>query len=285
MSSRAGSGDHWSGRIARARQLAAENASAAPLLLFYAATAEFQQRIAEWWRSTHPPAALPLQDAPHPGAATAHIRNAIDNDWVLGVLPDFLASLKPLAPPRLAADGVDAAAAEDWRARLESYWSSPADAAERLDGATIFVLEAILQPLAESIATARPAAAAFDSGSGGARCPCCGGMPVAGVLHEEGHGARRALVCGLCLTEWNFLRVVCVRCGERRFDALPIFTAEQFPHVRIEACDTCRGYLKTIDLTKDGYAVPIVDDLASVALDLWARDRGYSRIRANLLQV
>ena len=121
-------------------------------------------------------------------------------------------------------------------------------------------------------------------GWGGPRCPVCGRSPVVGVLREEGHGARRALVCGLCLTEWDYLRLVCAGCGEQRFESLPVFTAEQFPHVRIEACDTCRTYLKTIDLTKDGRAVPIVDDIASVSLDLWARDRGYTRLRASLVR-
>jgi FdhE protein len=55
--------------------------------------------------------------------------------------------------------------------------------------------------------------------------------------------------------------------------------------VRIEACDTCRTYLKTVDLSKDGLAVPLVDDLASLPLDLWARAEGYARLKANLLRL
>jgi FdhE protein len=77
---------------------------------------------------------------------------------------------------------------------------------------------------------------------------------------------------------------VCAGCGEQRFESLPVFTAEQFPHVRIEACDTCRTYLKTIDLTKDGRAIPVVDDIASLSLDLWAQDRGYTRLRPSLVR-
>jgi FdhE protein len=38
-------------------------------------------------------------------------------------------------------------------------------------------------------------------------------------------------------------------------------------------------------LTKDGLAVPCVDDIASVSLDLWARGQGYSRVKRNLLQL
>ena len=78
---------------------------------------------------------------------------------------------------------------------------------------------------------------------------------------------------------------MCPACGEQQFDALPVYTAEQFAHVRIDACESCRRYLKTIDMTKNGLAVPIVDDLASVSLDLWARERGYTRLRPNLLRM
>jgi FdhE protein len=117
------------------------------------------------------------------------------------------------------------------------------------------------------------------------RCPVCGDRPVLGVLREEGQGARRSLVCALCSTEWPSRRVYCVACSEERFDALPVYTPEQCPHVRIDACDTCRTYLKIIDLSKDGLAVPQVDDLATLSLDLWAREQGYTRLRANLLRM
>ena len=86
-------------------------------------------------------------------------------------------------------------------------------------------------------------------------------------------------LCALCLHEWECLRIVCPACGEQDFDKLPVYTAEQFAHVRIDACDRCQHYIKTIDLTRDGLAVPCVDDIASVSLDLWAREHGYTRIK------
>ena len=169
------------------------------------------------------------------------------------------------APPPLAAtprlDGGDPSPAERLRSRRpDSPLRSP-----RLEDSLV--------------------AAAAGAAQSPSRCPLCGGLPVVGVLREEGQGARRALVCALCLTEREYLRVVCPACGEQQFDVLPIYTADQFAHVRIEACDRCRRYLKTIDLTKDGLAVPPVDDIASVSLDLWARDRGYVRLRPNLLRI
>lgn len=114
------------------------------------------------------------------------------------------------------------------------------------------------------------------------RCPFCGEKPVAAVLRPEGDGGKRFLLCSQCFTEWEFRRLLCPNCGEEDQDKLPVFTAEEFPHVRIEACDTCQMYLKAIDLTKNGLAVPEVDELAAPALDLWASEQGYRKLQANL---
>ena len=50
----------------------------------------------------------------------------------------------------------------------------------------------------------------------------------------------------------------------------------------MEACQSCRAYLKAIDVTRDGTAVPEVDELASVVLDLWAAGNGYTKLQPNL---
>ncbi len=107
--------------------------------------------------------------------------------------------------------------------------------------------------------------------------------PVAGVLRGEGDGAKRWLLCSLCSTEWPFRRVLCPNCAEENKDRLPIYTAAQFEAVRVDACDTCRTYIKSVDLTKDGHAVPVVDEIATVALNIWAEEHGYSKLEANLL--
>jgi FdhE protein len=114
------------------------------------------------------------------------------------------------------------------------------------------------------------------------RCPFCAEKPVAAVLRPEGDGAKRFLLCGLCFTEWEYRRLLCPNCGEEDKEKLPVYTAEEFPHIRVESCDTCRVYLKSIDLTKDGRAVPEVDELASVVLDLWATEHGYTKLQPNL---
>ena len=55
--------------------------------------------------------------------------------------------------------------------------------------------------------------------------------------------------------------------------------------MRVEACRRCESYVKTIDLTQDKDAVAVVDDLASLAMDLWAAGRGYRKLRPNLLRL
>jgi formate dehydrogenase maturation protein FdhE len=112
-------------------------------------------------------------------------------------------------------------------------------------------------------------------------CPFCGERPVAAVLRPEGEGGKRYLLCSLCLTEWEFRRMLCPNCGEENHEKLPVYTTKEFPHIRVEACDSCRHYLKAIDLTLDGHAVPEVDELAAVTLDLWAAENGYTKLAEN----
>jgi FdhE protein len=51
----------------------------------------------------------------------------------------------------------------------------------------------------------------------------------------------------------------------------------------VEACDSCQTYIKSVDLTKNGLAVPVVDELATIALNLWAEENGYRKLQLNLL--
>jgi len=142
-----------------------------------------------------------------------------------------------------------------------------------------FLAIAFLQPYAESM---RIGAQLRLESYTQPRCPFCNRKPAFAVLRQQGDGARRNLLCGFCLCEWEFRRVVCPACGEENQAKLPVYTAEQFPHMRVECCDTCNVYIKSTDLTKSGLADPLVDELASVPLDLWAQEHDYAKLRPNL---
>jgi formate dehydrogenase maturation protein FdhE len=58
-----------------------------------------------------------------------------------------------------------------------------------------------------------------------------------------------------------------------------IYSDAEFPHIRVEACDTCGMYRKVIE---DPSAIFEVDDLASVPLDIWAVGNGYRKVTPNL---
>jgi len=57
----------------------------------------------------------------------------------------------------------------------------------------------------------------------------------------------------------------------------------RFPHLRIEACATCERYVIDVDLGRDREAVPDVDELAALPLDLFAADCGLTKITPNIM--
>ena len=261
----------WDERIARARSLA-DGSPASAILTFYAELADFQRRAAR---------SIATPDGLNQNGFQAVV------DAAAGSLADFLQWLQHRAPSPLAQAAREGGArsVDEWRELLrQRILGVHGDE----DGPTAFVVEALLQPFMERAAQAARLKADVRlkaDATYAARCPMCGSAPVAAALREEGQGARRSLVCSLCFTEWDYLRIHCPACEENRFDALPVYTADAPAAVRIDACDSCRMYIKTIDLTKDGLAVPTVDDLASLPLDLWARERGYQRLYPNLLRL
>jgi len=242
----------WDARIARARELSQQNPSAAELLGFYEHIAAFQKSFYDDLRYTRPAAGI---------------------DVVIPRVPGLLKVVVKHGPPALAET---AETSENDEARWREILTSiNADA----DPADIFFARALLQPYTEFLASVA------DINLNGTKpvCPFCAEKPVVAVLRGEGDGAKRSLVCSLCSTEWEFRRILCPGCGEENKDKLPVYTASEFDYVRVEACDSCRIYIKAIDLTKNGLAVPVVDELASIPLDVWAGEKGYVKLMPNLL--
>jgi Protein involved in formate dehydrogenase formation len=113
-------------------------------------------------------------------------------------------------------------------------------------------------------------------------CPHCGFGVLCSVLREEGMGRRRLGSCSICSNEWALPRLGCLRCSEQDPEKRPIFTFEDWPHIRVEACESCGGWLKSLELAKDAEALAMPDDVASSAINLWASGRGYESIGNHL---
>lgn len=98
----------------------------------------------------------------------------------------------------------------------------------------------------------------------------------------DSSAALRILYCGLCGCDWTAARGTCPSCGENDPSKLPIFTSDAHPTIRIESCETCSRYLKSVDLTKDARMIPEIDEIVSLSMDLWAVDQGLTRIEPGL---
>jgi FdhE protein len=278
----------WDRRIRRANELTSTYPFAAEGLRFYSRVATLQKRLYEETQKATPVSPKILNDAP--------LRDELDLFALLPKFPGFLSAVEQIAPAPLAQAAADLSqkGSAAWQQALEDFWrselESPADfyAAEETEihdadeaiSSQRLLAWIFLQPYAEYLASRR---APMHLDGTPFLCPLCGGKPVVGVLRGEGDGAKKSLICMLCAHEWNFRRIYCPACGEEREPQMAFYSAPEIAHIRVDVCDTCHTYLKTIDLTKTGLAVPVVDELAAIPLDLWAREHGYQKLQVNLL--
>jgi FdhE protein len=258
--------ESWDRRIARAKQLATDNETARPLLIFYAELLRLQKNLSDLTRARHGWIASGSLDQD-----LAAFRSGV---------PAFLDAIVRTGPEPLVVDARQLIEGPDGAIDdlLRACWRAPSDRE--------FLAKAILQPYARGLADAGIAPADRDLARADNRCPFCGGMPQLSILQGAGgslEGGGRALLCATCLTVWPFRRVLCVHCGEEDERKLGYFRSPTYDHMRIDACDTCRRYLKSIDLTRLGTAVPIVDEVAGASLDLWALQHDYEKIELNLV--
>jgi formate dehydrogenase accessory protein FdhE len=274
---------NYRARIARAELLSTRHPYAAEVLTFYGKIARFQKELYE---------SLPKMWGPQPVApANGFLRSELNLPILVGPFAKFLSAIEAHAPRPLAAEAeyLKEQGTNAWAATLEAFWKAGlaewggaenGDTEVSPDPVKEFLGRAFLQPYSEFVVGAMlPPNLPMTT----CRCPRCNSLPLLGVLRPEGDGGKRNLQCAFCSQEWGFRRIFCAHCGEEREDRLPVYTAEQFPYVRVESCETCKHFLRTIDLTKDGNAVPIVDDLAALPLSFWAEQQGYLRIQGNLL--
>jgi FdhE protein len=92
----------------------------------------------------------------------------------------------------------------------------------------------------------------------------------------------RLLACGRCSTRWRYKRTACPFC-EVDNEKLAVFAVEGEARLRIDYCETCRGYLKTYN--GQGEERVFLCDWTSLHLDLIAQDRGLNRSAASLYEL
>jgi FdhE protein len=106
-------------------------------------------------------------------------------------------------------------------------------------------------------------------------CPICGSLPSLSLLKEE--VGKRYLLCSYCGYQWRTDRISCPFCNNKEQGSLQYFYGEGEETYRIDLCDKCHQYIKLIDLRNMGESDLILEDLATLHLDILASQKGYKR--------
>jgi hypothetical protein len=104
-------------------------------------------------------------------------------------------------------------------------------------------------------------------------CALCGSEPDFAVITPA---AERHLICGRCALRWKFESLTCPDCRNSDRARITSFATPDGQY-RVYACDVCHRYLKAYDGRRATRPVmPVVDGVATLPLDAYAMQRGYS---------
>jgi FdhE protein len=105
-------------------------------------------------------------------------------------------------------------------------------------------------------------------------CPICGRKPSMAKLRLE--DGLKLLQCSLCRSWWPYPDRRCTVCGNEDGETLGYLHTKEDEARKVDLCDKCKKYAKVIDCQKLGRDANLdVEDLATVYLDIAAKERGY----------
>src|SRR5437867_2668983 len=108
-------------------------------------------------------------------------------------------------------------------------------------------------------------------------CPICGAWPA--FTEVQGIERNRYFRCGRCGGEWQSHCLSCPYCSMNDHQELVSLVPEKSgSNSVIDACKHCLGYVKTFTKLQGSPAAKVMlDDLATVDLDVAALEQGYKR--------
>ncbi|OGW40986.1 MAG: hypothetical protein A2010_15985 [Nitrospirae bacterium GWD2_57_9] len=110
------------------------------------------------------------------------------------------------------------------------------------------------------------------------KCPVCNAQPVVTWIGED---TARHVSCSVCTTSGQTIKTGCPVCLATDASKQKTLFFEGEEGFRIDTCDRCRSYVKTIDVALvNRWSVPVAD-LASLPLDIIVQDKGYARRAPN----
>jgi len=106
-------------------------------------------------------------------------------------------------------------------------------------------------------------------------CPLCGSLPQMSELKGEG---QRYYLCSYCSFKWPSERLKCPFCENKDHKSLHYFYEEGQEIYRVDVCDKCRQYIKTVDSRKLNYEPDLnLEDIVTIHLDIVASEKGFKR--------
>jgi FdhE protein len=104
-------------------------------------------------------------------------------------------------------------------------------------------------------------------------CPVCGSAPILSILEDEG---ARSLTCSFCWYKWSVKRLYCPFCKNSDSKLLHYLFSEEEKDVRVDLCDNCKKYIKTVDARRaDRTIYPPLEQISTLHLDIKAREEGF----------
>jgi hypothetical protein len=261
----------WAARRLRAEELRERHPFAAELLTLYLALAPVQDDVWRTVRESSPPSEELVG-----WAAIRVLPGVVEATVAAGPT-----TLREAVVSRFGDPAIDNGLAG---------WLAGAD----LDPVDRYLARASLAPALEALGE-RAGDVCAPEDEGHELCPICGGRPQLSVLADSGEElvtGRRSLLCSRCGSSWDCTRSACPACGESDEARLVVYAEHWggagpdktvFPNLRIAGCESCRSYLLEADLGRDAEAVPEVDELAAIPLDLYAADQGLTKVTPNLM--
>jgi FdhE protein len=189
------------------------------------------------------------------------------------MLADWALAADALAVDALAADALAAAAVRGDRAHV----AAEAVRLELPPEALVTLADFAARPVLRSARVAVGpllAEARWRRGT----CPACGAPPLLAEL--DAADRERRLRCARCASAWTFPRVRCADCGTTDHRKIRYLHGEgETDARRIEACDECGGYLKSIAVLEALSPAALLElDLATAALDAEAISLGFRHV-------
>jgi len=109
-------------------------------------------------------------------------------------------------------------------------------------------------------------------------CPVCGSLPGLSMFIGEG---ERFLFCSFCWHQWSSKRLYCPFCDNTDSKTLNYFFAEEEKEYRVDLCDSCKKYIKTIDTRETRrYIYPPLEAASTLHLDIKAQGKGFESVVA-----